>query len=564
MNNGNDAKEEEKTKAILGLTKKDLKPEETKVDEEKTKIILKYNIDVNNTSTDVNYINKKDVQGNNNIQNQENINLYNPQNNQNGVALNNGYHIQNNNCFNNNNFNNMQNNNSNNNPCFGMINMNCLMNNIQMNYPMNNMNNNNFMNNGINNCFPNINIVNNMNNNNFINNGINNCFQNNNTMNNMNNSLMNNIHNDCFPNGNMMNNFMSNSMNNFMSNSMNSLNIIIINNKDSNMNMTNNMMVNNCNNNINNNINMIVNSMNGMNNNMMMNNINNNMMMNNINNNMVGNNFMDNNIQPMNTNKSNNSNSSNNSMNHQVNNLLNEVILKCNINNNGNFNNMNLNNNMIGINNNIRFDPDFDFLVNENGCRIPLDKFDSNLDSDFNPAYPRMTGPIGYLKGYTIPKGWKGFGLNVINQYEDNDWLGRCNSPREWYIGYHGTKNKGSINGIINQGFRRGNGQTHQKSNNSNPLTNKEYPLCGKGVYFTPDIEEAKKYTEPIEYNGYKYRVVFMCRINPYKTRIHSNPNEPLNSLRDYFIVEGDELNDFYGIKRDNEVRPYRILLLRV
>jgi len=516
MNNEND-NNEEKTRVILNIINVNLKPDNTKVDED-TKVILKYKInDKINTDTDVCYIKKNTEQGNNNNQNEQNINLCNQQNDQNAVVLNNCNNMQNN-IYNNNN--NMQNNNYSNNTFFGMSNMNCLNNNAQMNYPYN-MSNNNCMNNGIN-CVPNINMMNDLNNGNFI-------------------SNMNIASNNWFSNGNMMNNIMSNSTNN-------NFNIFIINNSNNNMN--NNMMANN-NNNINNNCNMMMNNMY---------NINNNIMMNNMNNNMTNNNFMNNNNQPVNTFLSNYSNSSNNSMNHQINNQINNIILGAWFNNNTNFHFMNISNNMIGNNNNFS-DPDLDFLVY--GCKISLDKLDPNLNCNFSTYIPRDTGPKNYLKSYKIPTGWKGYGLNVLIQYKDKDWLGHSNSPGEWYVGYHGTKTMGSVNGIIYQGFRRGNGQTHHNSINSNPLTNQRFPLCGIGVYFTPDIDEAKKYTESIEYNGYKYRVVFMCRINPYKARIHSDSFEPLNSLRDYFIVEGDELNDFQGNKRDDEVRPYRILLLR-
>ncbi len=506
MNNEND-NNEEKTRVILNIINVNLKLDNTKVDED-TKVILKYKINNKiNTDTDVCYIKKNTEQGNNNNQNEQNINLCNQQNAQNAVVLNNCNNMQNN-IYNNNN--NMQNNNYSNNTFLGMSNMNCLNNNAQMNYPYN-MNNNNCMNNGIN-CFPNINMMNDLNNGNFI-------------------SNMNIASNNWFPNGNMMNNIMSNSTNN-------NFNIFIINNSNNNMN--NNMMANN--NNINNNCNMMMNNMNNMNNN------------------MANNNYMNNNNQPVNTFLSNYSNSSNNSMNHQINNQINNIILGAWFNNNTNFHFMNMSNNMIGNNNNFS-DPDLDFLVY--GCKISLDKLDPNLNCNFSTYIPRDTGPKDYLKSYKIPTGWKGYGLNVLIQYKDKDWLGHSNSPGEWYVGYHGTKTMGSVNGIIYQGFRRGNGQTHHNSINSNPLTNQRFPLCGIGVYFTPDIDEAKKYTESIEYNGYKYRVVFMCRINPYKARIHSDPFEPSNSLRDYFIVEGDELNDFQGNKRDDEVRPYRILLLR-
>ena len=93
---------------------------------------------------------------------------------------------------------------------------------------------------------------------------------------------------------------------------------------------------------------------------------------------------------------------------------------------------------------------------------------------------------------------------------------------------------------------------------NSNPLTKYIYPKCGIGVYFTSDINEAKKYTDIISYNGNKYRVVFMCRINPYKVRIYNFGNN-----KEYWIVNGDKLGEIFGNSRPDEVRPYRILLFK-
>ena len=137
-------------------------------------------------------------------------------------------------------------------------------------------------------------------------------------------------------------------------------------------------------------------------------------------------------------------------------------------------------------------------------------------------------------------------------------WLGTGNNNGEWYIGYHGVKSIKAIHNIIIDGFRRGDGQSHEYDININPLTNKQKQKCGVGVYFTNEIEEAKGYTNPIVYNGNKYRIVFMCRVNPYKVRITS-----LGGTKEYWIVEGDKLGDLFGIKRSDEVRPYRILMLK-
>lgn len=47
-----------------------------------------------------------------------------------------------------------------------------------------------------------------------------------------------------------------------------------------------------------------------------------------------------------------------------------------------------------------------------------------------------------------------------------------------------------------------------------------------------------------------------MCRLNPFKVRISK-----IGINNESWIVNGDDLNDFNGRKRDDEVRPYRILL---
>ena len=168
-------------------------------------------------------------------------------------------------------------------------------------------------------------------------------------------------------------------------------------------------------------------------------------------------------------------------------------------------------------------------------------------------------GP-GYLKDYYPPIGWTAIGLKVANLYDNGDitWLNNNNSNGEWYIGYHGVKTIEAIQGICYEGFRRGDGQRYMNNNNINPLNNNLYPICGEGVYFSNEINEANKYTMPIPYNGNIYRIVFMCRVNPYKVRIADIGNQ-----KEYWIVDGDKLGDLFGHKRSDEVRPYRILVLK-
>ena len=199
--------------------------------------------------------------------------------------------------------------------------------------------------------------------------------------------------------------------------------------------------------------------------------------------------------------------------------------------------------------------PYLEFLVN--GCKISLDKFDSKGDCINGWSVGKKSGPPNYLKDYIPPFGWIGIGLQVINLFDngDNSWIGSSNSYGEWYIGYHGIKTKDSILGIINNGFRRGKHQQCQYCNNINPLSKNAYPKCDEGVYFSPNINVAKKYTNIISYSGINYRVVLMCRINPYKVRIATIYGE------EYWIVNGDKLDELSETKKTDEVRPYRILL---
>ena len=217
--------------------------------------------------------------------------------------------------------------------------------------------------------------------------------------------------------------------------------------------------------------------------------------------------------------------------------------------------NINLNNN---INNNItsNLKKEIDILIN--GCYVPPHIFDSRGDCVNNWETGRKNGPPGYLKDYIPPIGWTGIGLKVLNLYDngDNRWLGTTNHVGEWYIAYHGIKTLNSIAGIIYNGFRRGPYQACKNERNLNPLNNNFYQICGEGVYFIPDFNDVKQNTNILNYSGINFRVIFMCRINPYKVRICRYGNN-----KEAWIVNGDRLNDTYGKKYDDEVRLYRILI---
>lgn len=187
-----------------------------------------------------------------------------------------------------------------------------------------------------------------------------------------------------------------------------------------------------------------------------------------------------------------------------------------------------------------------------NCCGIPSYNLDSSYDYRYESSYSSFKpncGPPGYQKKFVPPYGYTAIALNVKNLYNNTNWLGNGNAIGEWYIGYHGVKSSYAIKNICEQGFIKGPGQSCKSDSNINSLTKNFYPICGEGSYFAQDINTASSYSSYISYNGKNYKVVIMCRINPYSVRISSN-----GCGQDIMITDG-------GINTKNEVRPYKILI---
>jgi len=181
-----------------------------------------------------------------------------------------------------------------------------------------------------------------------------------------------------------------------------------------------------------------------------------------------------------------------------------------------------------------------------------------NLEPDLlNPFGNKLNGKWaknekrGGLR-YRPPVGWIGFGLNVINKYDNgnNDWLACDGREGEWCVGYHGAgRDKSSdevkiiIKSILKNNLKPGRGQSFKNDININ-RKNPEYIKVGVGVYCSPDISVLEKYAGFIDVNGKKYKVGIMLRCKRDKIRIpqtHSN----------YWVLEG----------KFDQLRPYRLLI---
>ena len=156
---------------------------------------------------------------------------------------------------------------------------------------------------------------------------------------------------------------------------------------------------------------------------------------------------------------------------------------------------------------------------------------------------------------YNPPDGWIGFGLNVLNKYDNgnNDWLACDGRPGEWCIAYHGAcvhntseQIKQIIKPILENNLKPGAGQAYSTYDDACHPGQK----VGVGVYCTPNPNTADGYSGQIDVNGHRYKVAFMLRVKPDKIRYS-------NSRSDYWVLNAGD-GDF------SEMRPYRFLIKKV
>ena len=152
---------------------------------------------------------------------------------------------------------------------------------------------------------------------------------------------------------------------------------------------------------------------------------------------------------------------------------------------------------------------------------------------------------------YNPPLGWIGIGLNVMDKYGDNTWIGMSNIPGEWCVAYHGVANNQSsdnvkdVTGKIIKGrFKKGIGQAHKNCPDKYHLGKQ----VGEGVYCTPNPGTAESYAGISEINGKKYKTILMVRVKPEAIRNCDKCSDSKND--NYWVIDGTT----------DEIRPYRIL----
>lgn len=156
-----------------------------------------------------------------------------------------------------------------------------------------------------------------------------------------------------------------------------------------------------------------------------------------------------------------------------------------------------------------------------------LDKgfFDPPYDYDFTNIIDNHKFYRGNRE-YKRPCGWKRYALKVSGKYDNgNDtWLGCNNSEGEWPVAYHGTRHM-NLNDITKE------------------LKTDKTEKYGVGIYCTPNIDIASKYSPTFEFEGERYKVVLQTRVNPNvivecKTKEEESDNY-------WFLPQGDYIRSY-------------------
>ena len=198
-------------------------------------------------------------------------------------------------------------------------------------------------------------------------------------------------------------------------------------------------------------------------------------------------------------------------------------------------------------------DPDFsavkkiELSILLSGCKLNpymLDSRGNNKDGGWGINEKRGGKP------YYPPKGWIGYGLRVLDRFDngDNTWLDYRNYGGEWAVAYHGVGSllSGSqilnaVNNIVMNNLQCGNsGQGYKDSYDAFHQGEK----VGEGVYVTPQPDIMESHCGIVNCGNKNYKIGIMTRVKPELIRC------PVDK-QDYWVINGT----------DNEVRPYRILI---
>ena len=153
----------------------------------------------------------------------------------------------------------------------------------------------------------------------------------------------------------------------------------------------------------------------------------------------------------------------------------------------------------------------------------------------FNFTYPQAGNIENFTRGsrkFDRPLGWVKYAITVLGKYENDAWLGHTNQPGEWPVSYHGTDKMCS----------------ESVSTNVVEVQRGKNFKYGRGMYSVPTADAAERYATPFTFQGVKYKMIFMNRVNPAYTREVREP-----AIGTYFITSDE-----------TQMRAYAMLVKQV
>ncbi|XP_071806999.1 uncharacterized protein [Asterias amurensis] len=176
----------------------------------------------------------------------------------------------------------------------------------------------------------------------------------------------------------------------------------------------------------------------------------------------------------------------------------------------------------------------------------------TSLDPKYDYDLTRETKPLvgqTFMRGqyqYERPYGWMRTALKVVDEYEDNTWLGPDGirsetATGEWPVSYHGTS-KRNLRGIVQDGFKIG-----------------PRDRFGPAIYSSPSLENvAKYYASTFTYQGKSYSLALQNRVNPEHLIVYKPDVTGLPGFPYWLSTQQDPDHGGY------HVRPYGILTREV
>ena len=140
----------------------------------------------------------------------------------------------------------------------------------------------------------------------------------------------------------------------------------------------------------------------------------------------------------------------------------------------------------------------------------------------FNKSKNKKRGSEDYYP----PDNWIALGINIMNKYQNTDWINDKTS--QWAICYHPIKSLNLIKKIITEGLKPGDFQ-HYKDCLDKRHKNQR---IGTGVYLYQKIEMAERIAQEHIIEGKKYKLVFMVKVSIEKIKEPKDIN--------YWVVEPD------------------------